>query len=112
MCEGKRLEDFGIQLFSGMHVYWPQSQYIEELVLEFHRPKTFAKNNGKVCWITEKGECFLGFTTKETMEELEKQGYTQEVFFVPFSNWDGPLDANPMWRALRKKYNEEIRSHP
>ncbi len=104
----KRLEECGIELFNGMRVYWPQSQYIEEIILEFHEPETFSTSDGKVCWITKEGKCYLGFMTKETMDALREAGYKEVKFFVPFSTYDEPLLGSETYRQLRAQHRKEI----
>lgn len=53
---------------------------------------TYDKNNGKVAFVTDKGEYFVSPFYFEMIESLEELGYKKGSFPVYYSNWDTPKD--------------------
>ena len=93
-------EKLGLEVKNGMHVYWPQSQYLETLHLSEHTPKTYSVNFNVCAWVTEDGRVFVGPYCPALKEMLVKENYTKDTFDVPFSDWHYPCELHKEWDAL------------
>ena len=66
---------------------------------------TYDTNNGKVAFITDKGEYFVSPFFFEMIESLEELGYKKGSFPVYYSNWDTPKDPEEAkrWEIMREQ---------
>ncbi len=96
----KSCNELGLEVRSGMHVYWPQSQYLETLQISEHTPKTYSVNYNVCAWVTEDGRVFVGPYCPALKEFLKENDFTRDTFEVPFSRWDYPAELHGEWDRL------------
>lgn len=68
------------------------------------RSKGYAHNNGVTAFVYD-GNLYV--TPFNVIKELQRYGYAEEYFYVPFSNTSHPLDAEEQWRSLCEAAREE-----
>ncbi len=105
----KQLKKKAIIVEDGMKVFFPQFSsrqvlYINEIDA---KPKTFAYNNSVVAFVDEYGSVYVIPNLRHTQKTLVNNGYEFAHFYVPFSNWDYPVDYKERWKELWKEKNRE-----
>lgn len=65
----------------------------------------YAVNNATVCFVNH-DEAFVIPYMKEVIEVLQNNGFTENHFYVPFSNWDYPKFEQKAWEDLRREAEE------
>lgn len=107
----EELKSAAIKLQDGMQAYWPQFARYETLDLnklkEQVSAKTWAYNNSVVAFIDEEGDYYVIPCLKNVQRVLLENSYQKAYFYVPFSNWDFPIDLEAQWKALWDTKNSE-----
>jgi len=100
---------------NGMTAYYPQYDKVSETPLE-PTPEMVGKygwNNGRVAFVTPKGDYYVTPYCVEVADYLTAHGYQNGYIYVPFSNWDEPSDPleAQKWKKLcvaaRQLHNEK-----
>ena len=91
----------------GMETYFPQFSKREKLqISNLHiKPKTYAYNNSVVAFVDEDGTLYVTPDIKGTQKALIENGFQKNYFYVPFSNWDYPVEQKDHWEFLWKMKN-------
>ena len=107
----ENLKADSIRVYNGMITHYPQ--FREEEALHLSDVATFngcyASNNGTLAYVIE-GVLYVTPATRRAYRVLREEGFQEKYFFVPFSNWDYPKEAQSRWeqlRATQKKLMEE-----
>ncbi len=97
--------NWSIQVWNGMTVIHPQFGEKSSLnvsgLTEFEH--CYSYNNGIVCFVYE-GSVYVSPYTKIISSELEH--FEEKYFYVPFSNWDYPVEKEYEWNILIQKANK------
>lgn len=101
------LKEKAVLVYDGMETYFPQfgtqeRLHISDLNLQ---SLTYAYNNGIVAFVDEQNNLYVIPAFKGISELLENGGYTKRSFYVPFSNWDYPVELKEYWENLLKEKN-------
>ena len=101
------LKKKAILVRNGMETYFPQFACQETLrISNLHlEPKTYAYNNSVVAFVDEEGNFYVIPDIKGTQKLLIENGYHSAYFYVPFSNWDYPVEHKEYWESLWKEKN-------
>lgn len=98
-----------IDVSKPMTVVYPQFHATETLDMvavcctKFERK--YASNNGIVCFVHE-GHAYVMPYTRHGMNTLKENGFEEDYFFVPFSNWDYPVVQKGRWEKLQAEAEE------
>lgn len=110
----EELKNEAVRVYNGMIVFHPQSlgqSYLDvsELTPKFNG--CYAVNNSTACFVSD-GEVYVIPRTRAIVKSLCIEGFKEEKFQVPFSNWDYPIVEVDVWERLRndarKIYAEEF----
>ncbi len=103
----------GIIVTDGLRVYWPQCKEVESLKFNHRRINTYCSNNGVIIWTNGDGIRHVAVASHKLMDAIEEAGYSYENQYVPFSNWDYPVDQKEvwfqMWEDIKKEREEEFK---
>ncbi len=58
----------------------------------------YAVNNSVICFVDN--GVFVTPYTLEAMNVIREAGLVEDSFYVPFSNWDYPVEASKKWSLL------------
>lgn len=96
-----------IVVHDGMETFFPQFSMRKKLLISnLHtKPMTYAYNNSVVAFVDEHGTFYAIPDIKGTQKILIENGYQKAYFYVPFSNWDYPVDFKKEWDSLWKIKN-------
>lgn len=107
-------KDGAVRVYPGMIAVWPQFNQEEALNLMELAPKfngRYATNNSTACFVHE-NEVFVTPYTRAVIATLRSFGFTDDYFYVPFSNGDYPKQEESKWKYLRHQaevaYQEEF----
>jgi len=91
----------------GMETFFPQFNAREPLTIsEVQTDKlTYAYNNSVVAFVDEEGTFYVIPDLKGTQKVLSENGFAKTYFFVPFSNWDYPVEYKEKWQNLWNEKN-------
>lgn len=95
-----------IKVDKPIKVYWPQHEkkgifdpsYAKKLSLQH----CYATNNGVIAYIDE-GAVYVLPYSRIAMRELQENGFSEKGFYVPFSNWDYPVEKKNEWEKLKEE---------
>jgi hypothetical protein len=96
------LKEKAIVVTEGMETFFPQfairkSMIVSELQAE---SLTYAYNNSVVAFVDNEGTFYVIPDLKGTQKVLVEAGYRKAYFYVPFSNWDYPVEYKERWEKL------------
>lgn len=66
----------------------------------------YASNNSTIAFVDE-GVLYVMPYFRKAMAVLQKNGFAEKCFYVPFSNWDYPLTEKAQWEELQKEAREQ-----
>lgn len=93
----------------GMQTHFPQFQTTQTLSIKGLNPnahiRTYAYNNSVVAFVDSEGTFYVIPDLKGTQNVLAENGYLRKYFYVPFSNWDYPVDLKKEWEKLWEEKN-------
>lgn len=102
-----------IRVYDGLAVVWPQAgnkvEYlsgIKELCSKFNG--CYAANNSTVAVVSD-NQMYVAPYTRTLMSALAQEGFYEDHFYVPFSNWDYPQREHYQWDALRKAAHQSYK---
>lgn len=99
------LTERSVRVYTGMIAVFPLFGEEEPLNISGLAPKfnvCYATNNSTVCFVYD-NEVFVTPYTRITMRSLCSAGFSEERFYVPFSNGDYPKVEQVKWNALREE---------
>lgn len=103
------LKEKALQVTEGMEVFLPHYNKRENLHLEGIEPEKhcmeYAYKDSVVAFVDEKGRFFAIPDLKGTQKTLGENGYKKGYFYVPFSDWDYPMEHTDKWKALWDEKN-------
>lgn len=107
----QELKARAIKVEDQMKVYWPQFSSHEEVIdlkaLETEDKKMqYSYNNSVIAFVDEKGDLYV-IPDIGIQKILASEGYSRKYFYVPFSNWDYPIEYEEKWKELWKFKNKE-----
>lgn len=106
------LKEGAVKVYDGMIAVYPQFAKESTLDISELTPKfngCYAMNNSTVCFVSD-DEVFVTPYTRLAIRSLDAAGFTQNCFYVPFSNGDYPKSEQFKWDSLWEKackYHEE-----
>ena len=98
-------KDGAVRAYPGMIAVWPQFNQENALNVMDLAPKfngRFATNNSTACFVHE-NEIYVTPYTRDVIATLRSSGFTDDYFYVPFSNGDYPKQEETKWRLLRQQ---------
>jgi len=96
------LKERAIIVTDGMKTHFPHFSKTETINISnlSITPKTYAYNNGIIAFVSEDNEFYVIPDFKETQKILVENGYKKDNFYVPFSNWNYPVELKDYWESL------------
>ena len=111
------LKKRSLRVRDGMQVYYPQFDESNTIIIQpgftVKYNGCYSINNATVAFV-DNGEVYVTPYTSEVYKTLLENEFRASDFYVPFSNWDIPVDAKAQgfWQGLREAaseyYNEEF----
>lgn len=97
------LVESSIRIYDGMLVCWPQfnkrdTLSVSELIPKF--PGCYATNNSTVAFIWN-DSFYVAPYTRLAISILKDSGLQNSSFYVPFSNWDYPVNEETLWKKIK-----------
>lgn len=98
-----QLKEAAIILTHPIKVKWPQFGKEEILTIDTSNlvDRTYAMNNGTLAFFSD-GALYVIPYSKQFMDILLENGFTQRGMYVPFSNWDYPVAWESKWNELKR----------
>lgn len=96
------LKERAVIVTDGMKTHFPQFSKTETIHVSNLNitPKTYAYNNGIIAFVDEDKVFYAIPDFKGTQKTLVENGYKKDNFYVPFSNWNYPVDLKDYWESL------------
>lgn len=93
-----------------MKVYWPQfskNEVVDLKALETDDKKMqYSYNNSVIAFVDENSDLYV-IPDIGVQKTLVSAGYSRKFFYVPFSNWDYPVEYEEKWKSLWREKNKE-----
>lgn len=106
----QQLKDHAIRVEDQMKVYWPQfskNEVVDLKALETDDKKMqYSYNNSVIAFVDENGDLYV-IPDIGIQKTLVSAGYSRKFFYVPFSNWDYPVEYEEKWKNLWREKNRE-----
>ena len=87
-----------------MKVYWPQfskNEVVDLKALETDDKKMqYSYNNSVIAFVDENGSLYV-IPDIEVQKTLVSAGYSRKFFYVPFINWDYPVEYEEKCKRRR-----------
>ena len=89
-----------------MKVYWPQFSKNEVVDLKALETDEYSYNNSVIAFVDENSDLYV-IPDIEVQKTLVSAGYSRKFFYVPFINWDYPVEYEEKWKSLWREKNKE-----
>lgn len=100
----REIKERAIQVKDGMEVFWPQLTKSGQINLKKLHPEKnrgkYAYNNSVIAFVDEEDSLYVIPSLAGVRQGLEAAGYVCDYFYVPFSNWDYPVQEQKKWEDL------------
>lgn len=102
------LKDIAIAITHPTKVCWPQFSKNETIlpVSDYSFEKCYDSNNSTIAFVSDY-ILYVIPSMRIVRNILVENGFTRKSMYVPFSNWDYPVEQQVRWETLRQFAHEE-----